>query len=60
MTNNFGGLLRSVSLPFTGSTVSAYLLNFPDTCNLEFIVIKTESLTMVIHDILLCSLDRGQ
>lgn len=27
--------------------------NFPDICNLEFIVIKTKSSTMFIHDILL-------
>lgn len=57
MTNHFGGLLRSVSLPFT---ISACLLNLLDTCNLEFTVIKTKSLIMVIHDILLCSLARGQ
>lgn len=65
LTNHFGGLLRSVTAEkkkihchLQEAQFQHTYFNFPDICNLEFIVIK--SFTMLIHDVLLHSLARGQ
>lgn len=67
LTNHLGGLLRGLlqqkkmfHCHLQEAQFYHIYFNFLDIFNLEFILIKTKSFTMFIHNILLRSLARGQ